>query len=218
MLRNNSISEILLLIPALLISLTIHELSHGLAAFALGDNTAKRQGRLSLNPIRHIDWIGFIMLLTVGFGWAKPVPVDPRYFKDTKKGMAITALAGPVSNIILACISAFVLYLAGFIVMQGGNIYITSQKFYVTFILKLFVYNCAIAMFNFLPIPPLDGSKILGAFLPNRIYYKYMQYERYGMIIMIVLLYSGFLTPVLSNGVSNLMNAIFKGVEFIIPG
>lgn len=213
LLRNNSISEILLLIPALLISLTIHELSHGLAAYALGDNTAKRQGRLSLNPLKHIDWIGFLMLMTVGFGWAKPVPVDPRYFKDTKKGMAITALAGPVSNIIVAFFSAIALYLA----LQSGNNGNSFQMLYVDFLQVMLIYNCSIAMFNFLPIPPLDGSKILGAFLPNRVYYKYMQYERYGIIIMIVLLYSGFLTPILSNGVSNLVDAIFKGVRYIMP-
>ena len=109
MLRHNSLQEILLLVPVLLISLTVHEMAHGLAAYALGDNTAKREGRLSLNPIHHIDWIGFILLMTVGFGWAKPVPVDPRYFKDPKKSMALTSLAGPFANILLAFLGAAVL-------------------------------------------------------------------------------------------------------------
>lgn len=204
MLRNNSLSEILLLVPALLISLTFHELSHGYAAYLLGDNTAKREGRLSLNPIMHIDWIGFLMLMTVGFGWAKPVPVDPRYFKDAKRGMALTALAGPFSNIILAFLSGLGLSLMP-LEMQGGIMY--------TFTLQLLFYNCALAIFNLLPIPPLDGSKILGAFLPNDLYYKYLYYERYGMIIMIVLLYTRILTPILSNGVNNLIRLIFSALS-----
>ncbi len=216
LLRNNSISDILLNIPALLLALTFHELSHGIVAYALGDNTAKRQGRLSLNPLKHIDWLGFIMLITVGFGWAKPVPVDPSYFKDPKKGMAITSIAGPLSNVILAFITALLVSWAGLIYMQDGSLYFSSEKFYNVFLIKFFIYNCAFAMFNLLPIPPLDGSKIVGAFLPNRIYFKYMQYERYGIIVMIVLLYTGILTPILSNGVENLMNAIFNGVSFII--
>ncbi|NLB80838.1 MAG: site-2 protease family protein [Clostridiaceae bacterium] len=216
MLSNNSISDILLNIPALLLALTFHELSHGIVAYALGDNTAKRQGRLSLNPLKHIDWLGFIMLITVGFGWAKPVPVDPSYFKDPKKGMAITSIAGPLSNVILAFITALLVSWAGLIYMQDGSLYFSSEKFYNVFLIKFFIYNCAFAMFNLLPIPPLDGSKIVGAFLPNRIYFKYMQYERYGIIVMIVLLYTGILTPILSNGVENLMNAIFNGVSFII--
>lgn len=213
MLRNNSLSEILLLVPALLISLTFHELSHGYAAYLLGDNTAKREGRLSLNPIMHIDWIGFLMLMTVGFGWAKPVPVDPQYFKDAKRGMALTALAGPFSNIILAFLSALGLVIMGAIVMHDGDIYVTSQATVVSFVLLLFKFNCALAIFNLLPIPPLDGSKIVGAFLPNDLYYKYLYYERYGMIIMIVLLYTRILTPILSNGVNNLMRLIFSALS-----
>ena len=204
MLMHNSLQEILLLVPVLLISLTVHEMAHGLAAYALGDNTAKREGRLSLNPIHHIDWIGFILLMTVGFGWAKPVPVDPRYFKDPKKSMALTSLAGPFANILLAFLGAAVLS------------FTTDRVRLLSEALALFVqYNCALAMFNLLPIPPLDGSKIVGAFLPDRLYYRYLFYERYGMIILIILLYTGILTPLLRNGVNNLIGLIIKALALL---
>jgi len=209
MLRGMDFQQLLLLIPVLLLSLTIHELSHGYVAFLLGDRTAKNMGRLTLNPIAHIDWIGFLMLMTVGFGWAKPVPVDMRYFKDPKRGMALTALAGPVANIIMAFISAFILVFLDNKFGRGLNTYVVS-------ILYLMVeYNCVLAMFNFIPIPPLDGSKILAAFLPNRAYFMLMQYESYGMIVLMILLYTNILNPILNTGVNNLKTAIISIIQLI---
>ncbi len=209
MLRGMDIEQLILLIPVLLFSLTIHELSHGYVAFLLGDRTAKNMGRLTLNPIAHIDWIGFLMLMTVGFGWAKPVPVDMRYFENPKRGMALTALAGPVSNIIMAFISALIFAFAS--TKFGANL----NNYVKLFLILMVQYNCVLAMFNFIPIPPLDGSKILGAFLPNKAYFTLMMYEQYGMIVLIILLYTNILSPVLSTGISNLTTAIFSIIQLI---
>jgi Zn-dependent protease len=197
----SSLTDFLLLIPTVLIVITAHEYAHGAAAYLLGDNTAKRAGRLTLNPIKHIDWIGLILLVTAGFGWAKPVPIHPGYFKNPKRGMALTALAGPAANILLAFAAAFAIAL-----WRPAGL---AQSFLTAF----FQCNCALAMFNFLPIPPLDGFKIAGAFLPDAWYFRVMRYERYGMILMILLLYTGILTPVLSQGVRNLMVAILRAVS-----
>jgi len=209
MLRGMDLQQLILLIPVLLFSLTIHELSHGYVAFLLGDRTAKNMGRLTLNPIAHIDWIGFLMLMTVGFGWAKPVPVDMRYFENPKRGMALTALAGPVSNIIMAFISAIIFAFVSTKLGENLNDYVKL------FLILMIQYNCVLAMFNFIPIPPLDGSKILGAFLPNRAYFTLMMYEQYGMIVLIILLYTNILNPILSTGISNLTTAIFSIIKLI---
>lgn len=205
MLSNTSIIDWVMLIPALLISFSVHELSHGVVAYWLGDNTAKRQKRLTLNPLAHIDWIGFIMILSVGFGWAKPVPIDARNFKDPKRGIALTSLAGPLSNIILAFLSAVALVLMGAVQYP----YVSSEGVLTIFLTKLFIYNCSIAIFNLLPIPPLDGSKIVGAILPDRWYFKMMRIEPYGMIIMILLLATGIASRLLITGVENIMTFIF---------
>lgn len=168
-------------VPAL-ICIMVHEISHGLAAYALGDTTAKDQGRLSLNPLRHIDWIGLVMLLLFHFGWAKPVQVDIRRFRHPKRDMAITALAGPASNFVLAIVFLF-LY---------GLLYSTcvgsALGSWVLALLNSTVYlSIALGLFNLIPFPPLDGSKILFSFLPDRLYVRAMRLERYGMVILIVL-------------------------------
>ena len=150
---------------AVFLCLTVHETCHGLAAYALGDPTAKRQHRLSFNPLRHIDWLGFASMLIVGFGWAKPVPVDMRYFKKPKQGMAITALAGPVSNFLLAVLC----------LLPVGWIYWYAQVTTFTlwlynFLINVVILSIGLGLFNLLPIPPLDGSKVLFALLPDRLY------------------------------------------------
>ena len=138
----------LIAVPVLIISLVLHELSHGLAAYIMGDRTAKDYGRLSLNPLKHVDWLGFFMLLVAGIGWAKPVPVNMMQFKDPKKGMAVTALAGPLMNILLVFVSLIFYALGG---VYGYN------KYIMLFIYIMAYYNAVLAMFNLLPIPPLDG-------------------------------------------------------------
>lgn len=210
MLRHFTLPQILVLLPVILICMTVHEMSHGYCAYFLGDKTAKHMNRLSPNPLQHIDWIGLLLLVTVGFGWAKPVPVNMNNFKDPKKGMAITALAGPLSNIIMAFLGTLI-----YAILLVHIPEIASNSYVNAFFILFLQYNCVFAMFNFIPISPLDGSKILFAFLPNQTYYKLMQYERYGMIILIILLYTDIITPILSTGVSNLMNAIINIINLL---
>ena len=166
--------------------LTIHETCHGLAAYALGDPTAKSMRRLSLNPLRHIDWIGLCMMFFCGFGWAKPVPVDPRYFRKPKQGMALTALAGPVSNLLLALL----LLLFSRLIYDFAP-YSDLWNLVFGFLLDTAVLSIGLGVFNLVPIPPLDGSKVLAAFLPDHAYFQLMRYERYGMLLLIFLSFRG---------------------------
>lgn len=197
-----SLRDLLLRLLAVLLCLTIHELSHGLAAYALGDPTAKRNHRLSLNPLRHIDWFGFAMLAVAGFGWAKPVPVNPNYFRRPKLGMALTALAGPVSNFLLSLILlALVRPLS--VVTHGGSISGTVLEFLV----RAAVLSVGLGLFNLIPIPPLDGSKVLFSLLPDRQYNLLLRYERYGMAILWALVAVGI-------GSSYLSAAIYQVFRF----
>ena len=178
------------LVCASLLCITFHETCHGLCAYWLGDNTAKRMGRLSLNPLKHVDLGGLLMMALFRFGWAKPVPIDMRNFKKPKAGMALTALAGPVSNVLLA-FAAAILYL----LCMG--LY-TRENHLAYYVIGLFfgyveVLSAGLAVFNIFPIPPLDGSKVLFAILPNAAYYKLMRYEKYGMFVLMALLFLGVL-------------------------
>lgn len=208
MFRNIFSTEFLITLPALLICITIHEVSHGLAAYKLGDPTAKNAGRLTLNPLKHIDPIGFIMLWIFRFGWAKPVPVNPMYFKNRKKGMMITSVAGPLSNFLCAIVAA-ICYVN---VIRFNNYIITY------FFNMLIVYNAVLCVFNLIPIPPLDGSKILRGLLP----YKYQGYldriEPYGSIILfalIILNVTSYIITPLVNGVLDIAIAVAR--HLIIP-
>ena len=170
-------------LPAL-ICITLHECAHGWAAYRLGDDTAKRMGRLTLDPLKHIDIIGLAMMVLFRFGWAKPVPVDMRKFKNPKRDMAITAAAGPLMNVIL-CLAALFLYglTAPGAFYRGGALYYLNEGLYLTAYLSL-----ALALFNIIPIPPLDGSKVLYSFISDRAYMQLMRYERYGMIALLALI------------------------------
>ena len=180
------------IIPSL-ICITLHELSHGLVAYKLGDDTAKRAGRLTLNPLKHLDPIGLLMMLTVHFGYAKPVPVNMYRFKDPKRGMAVTALAGPVSNVLITLVF---LLLYGVFFIPLGNSKVGS---YVLDMLKLTAYiSMGYAIFNMLPVPPLDGSKVLFSLLDESSYRSLMRYERYGSLILLALVWSGALGRPLS--------------------
>ncbi len=169
------------LIPALL-CIMIHEICHGAAAYALGDRTAATQGRLSLNPLHHIDWFGLLMLAVFHFGWARPVQVDMRNFRHPKRDMAITALAGPVSNFLL---SALALFLLGY--FYRDLIGSAAGQFVFRLLRYTAILSISLGLFNLIPIPPLDGSKVLFSFLPDRLYARLMVLERYGMILLIVL-------------------------------
>ncbi len=173
-------------VPAL-ICVVFHEISHGYVSYRLGDETAKTQGRLSLNPLRHIDPFGLIMLIVVGFGWARPVSVNMYNFRNPKRDMAITALAGPLSNILLA-IALLILdrVLLSFFVMGAAGFTVHT---FITTTAQISVY---LGVFNLIPIPPLDGSKVLFSILPNSLYMQLMRFERYGMLLLMLLLFSGF--------------------------
>ncbi len=180
---------ILVALIALLPALTVHEWAHGFAAYKLGDSTAKADGRLSLNPLDHLDPIGSLMLLLVGFGWAKPVPVMTRNFKKPKRDFAITAFAGPFANLVMGLISAMLFVLCHYCSVKFG-----FSGIYATIISRIFLYsllyNIGLGLFNLIPIPPLDGSNILMCLLPNRLAMKYAQiryYTRYIFIALIIL-------------------------------
>jgi len=186
-------------IPVLLVSFTVHELAHALTAYRFGDDTAKAAGRLSLNPVRHIDPFGAIMLVFSGFGWAKPVPINPENFRSKKAGIIFTSLAGPLSNVLMAIIFGTAYVLSNAYARQPRFLPISTPSQVTLTLLYYFVnINIALAAFNLLPIPPLDGSKILLAILPDRIYYGFiLRYERYGMFILIGLSVSGYLMDIL---------------------
>ena len=177
-----SMQDALLQAAAVLLCLSVHETCHGLAAYALGDPTAKSEKRLSLNPLRHIDWFGFAMMFFAGFGWAKPVPVDARYFKKPKIGMAITALAGPLSNLLLS----FLLLLGSKAIYLYAPYTATLEGLYF-FLIQTAVLSLGLGLFNLIPIPPLDGSKIAAVVLPQRAYITLMRYERYGIMLLLLL-------------------------------
>lgn len=159
---------------AVLFCLTVHETCHGLAALALGDPTAKRQHRLSLNPLRHIDWFGLLMMLVAGFGWARPVPVNPNYFKKPRQGMALTALAGPASNLLLALL----LLIPARLIYTYAHYSVFNQTA-LDFLTSTAALSIGLGLFNLIPIPPLDGSKVLAVLLPERAYRWLMRYERF---------------------------------------
>ena len=177
------------LVAASLLCITFHETCHGLAAYRLGDNTAKRMGRLSLNPLKHVDLMGLIMMALFRFGWAKPVPVDMRNFKNPKAGMALTALAGPVSNVVLAYAAVVLCNFVIFLADRLGSTWLLLAL--AQFFVYVEIISAGLAVFNLFPIPPLDGSKVLFALLSDRAYDQLMRYEKYGMGLLMALLVTG---------------------------
>ena len=171
---------------AVLFCLTVHETCHGLAALALGEPTAKRQHRRSLNPLRHIDWFGLLMMLVAGFGWARPVPVNPNYFKKPRQGMALTALAGPASNLLLALL----LLIPARLIYTYAHYSVFNQTA-LDFLTSTAALSIGLGLFNLIPIPPLDGSKVLAVLLPERAYRWLMRYERFGIFALWLLVALG---------------------------
>ena len=171
------------------ITLPIHEWAHGFVSTKLGDPTPRYQGRLTLNPMAHFDLMGALGILRLCIGWAKPVQVNARYYKNPKWGMALVALAGPLSNIVLA----FIMLLINNILMVTGLVgYAIIEQLYY-FLLYIAIISISLAVFNLIPVPPFDGSRILFVFLPQRLYFQIMRYERYIFIGIFVLVYSGLL-------------------------
>lgn len=184
----------------------VHEYAHALVASKLGDDTARLSGRLTLSPFAHIDVLGALMIFFVGFGYAKPVPVNPRNFKNPKRGMALTALAGPVSNLLMAFLFLLPFYGIGML---------ASEESTMLYAIRLFFYyaasvNVGLAIFNFIPVPPLDGSRILNLVLPSKYYFKIMQYERYIVLAVFALLFFGVLDTPLNYAANAVMKLLGK--------
>ena len=204
------IGAIMSVIIVIFLTLPVHEFAHGFIADKLGDPTPRYQGRLTLNPIAHIDPIGALGILLFGIGWAKPVSINARNFKNPKAGMAITALAGPVSNVIRAFINLILMNAIGFLGIKTGftgGVYLLV----ITFFYYIANINVYLAVFNFIPVPPFDGSRVLFAFLPTRYYFAIMRYERFIFIGLLVILYLG----VLDYPISFVSNLILNGLSYV---
>ena len=183
---------IIIRIPIVLISLSVHEVAHGYAAYKLGDPTARNLGRLNLNPLKHLDPVGAVCMLLFGFGWAKPVPINTRYFKNPRRGMALSSLAGPLSNLLMAFVAFTIhayIFRFGFesLITEPGSIVYMLELFFLEF----FWLNITLAVFNLMPIPPLDGSRILFVFLPDKLYFGIMKYEQFISIALFACLWLG---------------------------
>ena len=198
---------LLYLIPAAILSLTIHEFSHAFVSYKLGDFTAKYAGRLTLNPFKHLELFGSIMFLIAGVGWAKPVPIDPRYYKNTKTGVMLVSLAGPLSNLLIAFIALSMVYFFSNGVQLGFR---NLRLVLLGFLALLYRINVGLAVFNLLPIPPLDGSKILGGLLPARQYYGMLRYQNYFTIGFFLLIF------IIPSGVSMILNPMINFVDSIL--
>ncbi len=190
---NINFAELAVQIPVLLFALTLHEVAHGYVAFRLGDPTAKQLGRLSLNPLKHLDPIGTIAFILIKFGWAKPVPVNPNYFRNPRRDMLLVALAGPLTNLVLALVCAILIKaMIAALPFLPQNAVLAAVLTPMLLCLTYSVWiNVILCIFNFIPIPPLDGSKILMGVLPYRLAVQYAKFEQYSFILVFILAYSG---------------------------
>jgi len=222
----SNLIEYILILPVILLALSIHESAHGYIAYKLGDPTAQSLGRLTLNPLKHIDVFGFICMMFFHFGWAKPVPINVRYFKNPRRGMALTAAAGPASNVLLALIFAALLRLEMiFVDLFFSDVFngaAVGTGFNMMCVLNYILYigvllNIRLAVFNLIPIPPFDGSRIAYVFLPQKLYFYVMRYEQYIMIVILLLLwFVPFFSGLISSATSGLANIILSifGLSF----
>ena len=197
------LTSLLLSIPGLLLAFSMHEFAHGFAAYKMGDNTAKYSGRLSLNPLHHMDPIGTLCLFLCGFGWAKPVPINPYNFRNRRLGIIVVSLAGPFMNFVIALISAFFMVL-----IRNYAPFNNFTEFLYSVLLYSMSLNVGLMCFNLIPIPPLDGSKVLLEFLPYRYRNTFYQLERYSAFILMALLFTDMLNPILGTMRSFVFNVI----------
>ena len=225
----NFVSQIpfyLLRLPVVLFALSLHETAHGYVAYKLGDPTARSLGRLTLNPAKHLDPFGFVCMVLFRVGWAKPVPINTRYFKKPKRDMAICGAAGPLSNLALAIISLVVLRVALIPITNiykgemvaflsnptqfSGTVAFTAVSLVVYILYLSVVLNVSLAIFNLIPVPPFDGSRIFYAFLPTKWYFAVMKYERIIMMVVLVAFMFGFLDTPINFVFGTLLNGMFK--------
>ena len=199
------ITYVISCLVVIFITLPIHELAHGFVANKLGDPTARYQGRLTFNPLAHVDYIGAFSIIVFGFGWAKAVPVNMGNFKNPRRDMAITALAGPVSNLLMALVCNIIVCLFVYVIVFKSIV----LYYIVMFFNYISQISVSLAVFNLIPIPPLDGSRIISTFLPPRIYYNLMRYERYFFMLLIVLMASDVLALPLSYAIGSVDSALF---------
>ncbi len=210
------IADIIIHGLVLLTAFPIHESAHALTAHWLGDDTAKEQGRITLNPMKHLDLFGAVFMLLAGFGWAKPVPINPNNFKNRKVGMAVSSLAGPVSNLILSYVSIIIYKLLAYGNLNWNNSVVDAVS--TVFLYSVFL-NVGLAVFNLLPIPPLDGSRIFNLVLPENIYFKIMKYENIIFGILFISIWLGFLNRPLNflqGKAVDLMNILSGWVDIIM--
>lgn len=207
-----NISNILFGIPITLIALTVHEFAHGFVSEKLGDPTPRYQGRLTLNPLAHLDITGTILMILTGFGWAKPVSINPNYYKDRTKGMALVALAGPMSNFILAVIGVFIGSLIAMMLNKAG-----ISSYFIDDLTNVFAWrNLCFMVFNLIPLPPLDGFKVAGVFLPKKTYYTILQYEQYVIYAIMALSLLGVFSRFIGTGAVVLRYFIYSIVERLL--
>jgi len=205
---STTIQDLAIRIPVFLLALTIHEFAHAWVAYRLGDPTARSQGRLTLNPLAHLDVIGTIAIVLIGFGWAKPVPVDARYFRQPRRDTILVSAAGPLSNLILAAAMAFCYRM---IPWGAWGLEVAWLVIPLRAMIRTAVWvNVLLAIFNLLPIPPLDGSRVVSGLLPLRQAIFYSQLEPYGFVIIFLLFFTGIMDPIFGPAVRNVTLALFQ--------
>ncbi|HBR03144.1 MAG TPA: site-2 protease family protein [Ruminiclostridium sp.] len=222
--NNLTLEDIIIMVPILLIALPFHEFSHGWVAYKMGDPTAKYAGRLTLNPFKHLDLVGTIMMFAAGVGWAKPVPINPIYFKNRRTGTILVSLAGPLSNLVLSFFSMLVwgvivkLVSAGVIPVQTDiavRILMTAETFFLT----LIIVNISLAVFNMIPVPPLDGSRLISSFIPEESYYRFARFEQYiglAFLALVVFLPDNLFGNFLNFFVTPIYTSMAAAVQFIL--
>ena len=210
-----NVSSFIILLPIRLVAIIGHELGHAWVSEKLGDPTPRREGRMTWNPFAHLDLYGTLLMLLTGFGWARPVMINPMYYRDRKKGTALVSLAGPLSNFIMACIGMLLYAICVVLHVKmgaGKSVFSLIANISYSFVFT----NLSFMVFNLIPIPPLDGSKILGMFLSDRAYYTMLQYERYSMILIMFLAFSGAFGSIIGTGVSAVFNLIATPIAHLL--
>ncbi len=211
----SNITSFIILLPIRLIAIIGHELGHAWVSTKLGDPTPRNTGRLTLNPLAHLDLYGTLLMLLTGFGWAKPVMINPMYYKDRKKGTALVSFAGPFANFLMA-VAGMLIYAAAIVLHAKTGMALSVFRIIENIAQSFVLTNLCFMVFNLIPIPPLDGSKILGLFLPDRAYYTMLQYERWSMLLIMALSLTGAFGSIIGRGVNVVFNLIASPINHLL--